>query len=86
MPETLGKSLQEIDVVWDAKMASARSLLRRLSPSSVVHHRARAPTSPSSGAGMNTSGESAENLPAAVGEAGIELRPLAIVENAVKTS
>lgn len=44
MPETLGKSLQEIDVVWDARIASARSIVHAFArrPGSLgFHHGAR---------------------------------------------
>lgn len=78
MPETLGKSLQEIDVVWDAKMASARSLLRRLSPS-VIHHGAQArPLTGSAGA-------PAVNIPDS-DEVEIELQTLGVADHTVKTT
>lgn len=32
MPETLGKTLQEIDEIWDARIDTAKSLIRRLVP------------------------------------------------------
>lgn len=38
MPETLGKSLQEIDVVWDARIASARSIVHAFAKRPQLHH------------------------------------------------